>query len=160
MSLKVGVGAIGVSYIGCALLFLARSTLSGQELQPRAYLPAPVCVSFFGVAYSANAGGLLFDPSLPVMDVSVRADVETLSFGESLGLLGRSAQMLAVLPYVAADLSGKVGNSSGARHRSGLGDSTFRFAMNLHGARALNAQDFAAYRPKLIVGTSLTVCDT
>src|SRR4051812_35893159 len=82
--------------------------LAAQELQPRAYLPTPVGVSFFGVSYANNRGGLLFDPSLPVEDASVNADIATLAYGQTLGILGRTAQVLAILPYVRADLEGRV----------------------------------------------------
>jgi hypothetical protein len=109
------------------------------------------------VNYSHNSGGLLFDPSLPIEDAHVSASVAALSFGESLNVFGRSGQVLAVLPYVVADLSGKVAGIEGSRHRSGLADSTFRFAMNIHGAPAMHVKEFAKYRSKTLVGVSLTV---
>ncbi|MBV8811833.1 MAG: transporter [Acidobacteriaceae bacterium] len=132
-------------------------SLAGQELQPRAYLPAPVGLNFFGVSYSGNSGGLLFDPSLPVENAHVNASITSVSFGETLGLFGRTGQVLAVLPYVVADLSGKVAGIQEARYRSGLADSTFRFAVNLHGAPAMHIREFAKYQPKTLIGVSFTV---
>ncbi len=82
-----------------ALLFLficLAATLNAQEMQPRAYFPAPVGISFFGISYSHNAGGLLLDPSLPVEDAHVVANSGTLSFVQSLGVLGRTAQALVI----------------------------------------------------------------
>lgn len=143
--------------IWALLPLLASFTVAGQELQPRAYLPAPVGLNFFSINYSRNSGGLLFDPSLPVEDAHVDAGVAALSFGESINVFGRSGQVLAALPYVIADLTGSVAGIQDARHRSGLGDSTFRFAMNIHGAPAMRARDFAKYRPRTLVGMSLTV---
>ncbi len=139
------------------LSFFVAITLAGQELQPRAYLPAPVGLNFFGISYSGNSGGLLFDPSLPVEDAHVNASITAVSFGESLGVFGRTGQVLVVLPYVVADLSGKVAGIEAARHRSGLADSTFRFAINVHGAPAMHLKEFAKYQPKTLVGVSLTV---
>jgi hypothetical protein len=139
------------------LLFFVPTITPGQELQPRAYLPVPVGLNFLSVNYSRNSGGLLFDPSLPVEDAHVSASVAAVSFGESLDVFGRSGQVLAVLPYVVADLSARVGAIRASRHRSGLADSTFRFAMNLHGAPAMHLKEFARYRPKTLVGVSLTV---
>jgi hypothetical protein len=139
------------------LLFFVSIALSGQELQPRAYLPAPVGLNFFGVSYSGNSGGLLFDPSLPVEDAHVNASIPTISFGEVLNVFGRTGQALAILPYVGADVSGKVAGIGASRHRSGLGDSTFRFATNLYGAPAMHVKEFAKYQPKTLVGISLTV---
>jgi hypothetical protein len=139
------------------LLLFASITVLGQELQPRAYLPAPVGLSFFGISYSGNSGGLLFDPSLPVEDGHVNASIPTVAFGKALNAFGRTGQFLAVLPYVVADVSGKVAGVEASRHRSGLADSTFRFAMNIHGAPAMHLKEFASYHPKTLVGASLTV---
>jgi hypothetical protein len=139
------------------LVLLFSIAIAGQELQPRAYFPAPVGLNFFGVSYSGNAGGLLFDPSLPVEDAHVNANIAAASFGEMLNVFGRSGQVLAVLPYVVADVSGTVAGIQAARHRSGLADATFRFATNLYGAPAMHARDFGKYRPKMLIGVSLTM---
>jgi hypothetical protein len=139
------------------LPFLVAAILPAQELQPRAYLPAPVGLNFLGISYSSNSGGLLFDPSLPIEDGHVNASVQTLAFGESLNAFGRTGQVLGVLPYVVADLSGKAAGVQQSRHRSGLGDSLFRFAMNLYGAPAMHLREFAKYRPKTLIGGSLSV---
>jgi hypothetical protein len=133
------------------------TTLNAQELQPRAYLPAPIGVNFFGISYSHNSGGLLFDPSLPVEDAHVVANVGSLSIGQSLGVLGRSAQVLAIVPYVQADLTGLLAGSPQYRYRSGLGDMVFRYAMNIYGAPAMHLPEYAKYRQKTIVGASITV---
>lgn len=132
-------------------------TLAGQELQPRAYFPAPVGLNFFGVSYSGNSGGLLFDPSLPIEDAHVNATIGTASFGGALDVFGRSGQVLAVLPYGVADISGTVAGIGASRHRSGLADSTFRFATNFYGAPAMHIREFAKYHPKTLIGLSLTV---
>jgi hypothetical protein len=138
-----------------ALVLAAR--LSAQELQPRAYLPAPVGLNFFSISYSNNAGGLLFDPSLPIEDGHVNASASEIALGESLNIFGRAGQVLAVLPYVVAGLSGKAAGIQGSRHRSGLADSLFRFSVNFHGAPAMHLQEFAKYRPKTIIGASFSV---
>ena len=136
----------------CASLYLG-----AQELQPRAYIPTPVGLNFFSIGYSDNRGGLLFDPSLPVEDAHVQAGVVQLAFGQTLGVLGRTAQVLAVLPYVVANLDGSFAGAGHHLYRSGLGDAVFRYAMNLHGAPAMHMREFAKYRQKTIVGASITV---
>ena len=58
---------------GAALLsasLLAPSIARAQELEPRAYSPAPVGANFVLLAYSYPAGEVLFDPSLPITDVN------------------------------------------------------------------------------------------
>jgi Putative MetA-pathway of phenol degradation len=139
------------------LLLCLATCLTAQELQPRAYIPTPVGVNFFGTSYSNNRGGLLFDPSLPVEDARVDANIVTFAFGQTLGVLGRTAQVLAVVPYVEANLEGLVSGASQNLYRSGLGDITVRYSMNIHGAPAMHPKEYAHYVQKTIVGASLTV---
>ncbi len=127
-------------------------------MQPRAYIPSPSGLNFFGASYSGNSGGLLFDPSLPVEDGHVNANIATFSFGQTIGVAGRTVQVLAVVPYVVANLDGRLGaGATQYLYRSGLGDSVFRYAMNIHGAPAMNLKEYAHYRQKTIVGASVTV---
>jgi hypothetical protein len=130
---------------------------NGQEMQPRAYVATPIGINFFGVSYANTSGGLLFDPSLPVDDAHVVAHVTTLSFAQSFGVFGRSAQALAILPYIKADLNGLVGGVPTYLYRSGLGDSAYRFSMNIKGGPALHLREFAALKQKFLVGASVTV---
>ncbi|HKD09627.1 MAG TPA: transporter [Bryobacteraceae bacterium] len=139
------------------ILVFAAAALQAQELQPRAYFPAPVGLGFLSISYTFNSGGLLFDPSLPVADANVKANIGALGAGLTLNAFGRTAQVLAVLPYAIADLKGTVSDVELARHRSGITDSTFRFAINLYGAPAMHVEEFAKYRPKTVIGTSITV---
>lgn len=139
------------------LFFCFAATLNAQEMQPRAYFPAPVGINFFGISYSHNAGGLLLDPSLPVEDAHIVANFGTLSFGQSLGVLGRTAQALIIVPYVQADLTGGVAGTVQSGYRSGVGDMVFRYAMNITGAPAMHLQQYANYRQKTIVGASITL---
>jgi hypothetical protein len=81
---------------------------------------------FFSFAYSNNVGGVLFDPGLPVEDASVNANIVTMAFGQTLGVLGRNAQFFAVVPYVEAKLDGLFAGAQTHLYRSGLGGMTFR----------------------------------
>jgi len=81
--------------------------VSAQEIQPRAYLPSPVRVGFAGIAYSYNAGGLLFHPSLPITDGNVSATLPTLSVGGTFATFDRTSQFLAVMPYAVANLTAR-----------------------------------------------------
>jgi hypothetical protein len=74
-----------------------------------------------------------------------------------LGVAGHSANVGLVLPYARGDLDGLLLGEPQSVHRSGWGDPRLRFAMNLYGAPALTAKEFASYRQKTIVGASLVV---
>jgi hypothetical protein len=152
-------GQAGLGYQARCFLLLScfAGCLAGQEMQPRAYIPAPAGLSFFSFGYSNNAGGVLFDPGLPVEDAQVNANIFTMAFGKSLAVLGRTAQVLAVVPYVEANLDGLFAGAQTHLYRSGLGDVVVRYAMNIHGAPAMTRKEFATYRQRTIVGASITV---
>jgi hypothetical protein len=141
-----------------ALLFTCFAIcLVAQELQPRAYLPAPVGLNYFGISYANNRGGLLVDPGLALEDVRFSANASTLAFGQTLGLAGRTVQVLACVPYVVAEGVSSLNGAQIQTRYSGLGDVTLRYAMNLYGAPAMGLKEFRAYRQKTIVGASITV---
>ena len=126
-------------------------------MQPRAYIPAPVGLNVFSFGYANNAGGLLFDPGLPVQNANVNANLLTVAFAQSLGVLGRTAQVLVVAPYVEANLDGLFAGNQTHLYRSGLGDTVYRYSMNIYGAPAMNRKQFATFKQKTIVGASITV---
>lgn len=130
---------------------------AGQELQPRAYLPAPIGLNYFGISYANNRGGLLVDPGLAVEDVNFNAQTSTLAFGQTLGLAGRTVQILACVPYVVAKGESSLDGAQIRTRYSGLGDVTLRYAMNIYGAPAMGLKEFRSYRQKTIVGASITV---
>jgi hypothetical protein len=130
---------------------------SAQELQPRAYLPAPAGLNYFGVSYARNKGGLLLDPGLALGDADLTADISTFAFGQTLGLAGRTVQLLVCLPYVVASGQSTLAGAGYGNYYSGLGDASFRFAMNIYGAPAMSIKEFRDYRQKTIVGASLMI---
>ena len=148
---------VTIKFSRLLLPLAAVAALNAQELQPRAYLPAPIGLTYLSLSYTGNSGGLLFDPSLPVEDARVNARVPTAALGGALNVFGRSGQVLAILPYVQADFNGTISGTAQYRRRSGLADTTYRFSSNLYGAPALHRTEFAKYRPRTLVGASLTV---
>lgn len=143
----------------CHALLLAGFTIHSiaQELQPRAYLPAPVGLNYFGTSYANNRGGLLVDPGLALEDVRFDAHATTLAFGQTLGLAGRTVQVLICVPYIVAEGESTLDGARIPTSYSGLGDVTLRFAMNIYGAPAMGLKEFRAYRQKTVVGASITV---
>jgi hypothetical protein len=65
--------------------------------------------------------------------------------------------VLAIVPYLQADLTGLLAGDAQYRYRSGMGDMVFRYAMNIYGAPAMHPPEFAKYQQKTIVGASITV---
>jgi hypothetical protein len=136
---------------------LAAPAARAQELEPRAYSPAPVNANFFLAAYSYQTGEVLFDPSLPFSDVNAYLNAVTAGYGHTFGLFGRSASLAIGVPYIFGSVNGNVGEEYRRITRSGLADPRLRFVVNLLGGPALTAREFAARKPQPTLGFSLVV---
>lgn len=141
-----------------ALLGLTLAGLAhGQELEPRAYSPAPVGANFLVLAHTRSSGDVLPDPSVVATDVSARLQATSIGFARTFGLLGRASSLAIGLPYASGRLSGNVGEQRASIDRSGLGDARLRLAMNLIGGPALSPAEFASRERGTAVGASLSV---
>jgi hypothetical protein len=133
--------------------FVARA----QELEPRAYSISPKGTNFLILGFSRLTGDVSFDPALPIEDGSSTLHTTALGYVGAIGVAGRSASVALVVPYVWGSVQGLVYGSFQQALRSGLADSAFRFAINLHGAPAMNAAEFKGYKQKTNIGASVVV---
>ena len=117
-----------------------------QELEPRAYSVSPVGLNFLVTGFGRSTGDLSFDPTLPVQDGHASLQSVSSGYVRTIDFFGRSANVGVQVPYVWGDVSGLVSDVFQSVHRSGLGDPSARFAVNLWGAPAMNARKFARYR--------------
>lgn len=136
---------------------LASSAACAQELEPRAYSPAPIGTNFVVLGYSYQSGEVLFDPSLPFTDVRAFINGANVGYGRSFDLFGRFASISVAVPYAWASVEGNVGETHGEITRSGLGDLRVRFVVNLLGGPALTPPEFVKHMPETTLGVSLTV---
>ena len=137
--------------------FLSSAVAAAQDLVPGAYVPAPVgfnVVTFYG---GFSAGGVSFEPTLPVEDAKAKIGSAAVSYGRTFGLFGRFASIGGVVPFVTGDIEGLLLGQPASRSLTGLADPVGRFAVNLFGAPAMTPKEFGAYRPRTLVGVSLTV---
>ena len=139
-----------------ALTLVAHSA-AAQELEPRAYSPAPVGTNFLVLGYTYQSGEVVFDPASPVFDVSANLNSTNLSYGRTFNLFGRLATFAIAVPGAWGSLSGSVGEERHTITRSGLADVRGRFAVNLVGGPALAPREFAARPPATTLGFSLAV---
>jgi len=137
------------------LIFCA--PLAAQDLEPRAYSNSPIGLHFVLVGYAYSTGKLLTDPSLPVENVSIASHVGVLGGSTVLNVLGQSAKLELVVPYVALGAKGEVFGMPRARYIDGFADPLFRFSMNFIGAPALTAAEFSKYRQNFIFGGSIRI---
>jgi hypothetical protein len=138
-------------------LALAAQNARAQELEPRAYAPAPVGGNIFLATYARTEGSVVFDPSVPLTDVDARLNASGVGYLRTFGLLGRSASVGVAFPYVWGDVQGNVGEEFRSVTRSGLGDPRVRLVVNLLGGPALTPQEFVQRKPGTTLGASVVV---
>jgi len=146
--------------VGATLLIMGQGStgrVRGQQLEPRAYSVSPVGTNIVVLGYGRSTGDIAFDPSLPITDASAKINGAFAGYFRSVSFFGRSANVSVALPYVWGNLQGNVGGQFQQVRRSGLGDPSVRFAVNLYGARAMDLKKFSKYRQKTVIGASVVV---
>jgi hypothetical protein len=136
---------------------LMTAVCAAQDLSPRAYVISPIKFNAVTLSYAFNDGSVLFDPAVPVTGATGTINAQIFNAYHSFGLFGRSANILAILPYAFANFSGTVGGVSQSIYRSGMLDSTYRFSVNLKGGPAMTVKEFGKWQQKLLIGASLRV---
>ena len=82
------------------LALAANGAARAQDLEPRAFSPAPVGMNFALVGYGYGVGNVLFDQALPVADARGRLHSATAGYVRTLDLLGATAKLAAVVPVM------------------------------------------------------------
>jgi len=136
---------------------LANRFASAQDLVPRAYVIAPLGANAITISSSFFDGPVSTDPTIPVTDFKARFDIASFSYSRSLNFFGHSANVVGSVPYGIGNFHGTVAGVPNHPYRSGLVDGRLRFSVNLRGGRAMHFNQFAKWREKLVIGTSLTV---
>jgi hypothetical protein len=139
------------------LLSLLSGLVHAQELDPRAYQPAPVDVNGFTLGYTRSFGDIVFEPSVPIEDAQAHLNFGAAAYYHTFGLFGRFANALIALPYASGHLSGTVEERRGEIYRSGLADLHLRFAINLKGTPAMKLPEFIKHKNKANLGASLLI---
>lgn len=138
-------------------LIMTATVTQAQQLEPRAYSPAPIGVNFLGLGSLYSSGGVVTDPSLPIQNVAAELSSLAPFYGRTFGLLSRLANAAIAIPYAWATVTGNLEDETRSVGRSGMLDPQLRFAVNLIGGPALTPQDFHKQQPRTTLGTSLTV---
>jgi hypothetical protein len=94
---------------------------------------------------------------LPITDFTAKTNGVTVAYARSFGLLGRSAQVQAVMPLVDARMTAKLAGVDTSRNLAGLADPQLRLAVNILGGPARSRAEMAGARFGTIVGASLNV---
>jgi hypothetical protein len=142
---------------GAVLCLVLASPGWAQDLDPRAYVHVPIDGTFLILGFGVSEGGIVTDPTLPITDIQASVMTPSVGAGRSFGLLGRTAQVFAVLPFSWADVSGSVLGDSRAARRSGLSDVRLRVSWLVKGAPASTVAELRKTPRRTILGVSLNV---
>jgi len=145
-----------------AVLLVAAQTISvrvvsAQDLAPRAYVITPQRLSAVTVTWSFYDGSINYNGALPVSGASGTYQVPSLTYYRSFSLFGRSANVLASLPYARGTFQGTVAGAGEQLYRSGLLDTVYRLSVNLKGGSAMPIQEFSKWKQKVLLGASIKV---
>jgi hypothetical protein len=144
-------------WLALLLLTAGAATLRAQQLEPRAYSPAPIGTNYFGMSYLYQHGDVLLDPSVPIENIKAQVNTVAPYYGRTFGLFARLASVTVVAPYAWATIAGDVMEVRQSITRSGFADPQLRFAVNLIGGPALTLQEFRTRTPQTTLGASLVV---
>jgi hypothetical protein len=143
--------------LAAVLLFCPLRVLRAQDLAPRAYVVTPIHSNAVTLTYSFYDGSINFNGTIPVSDAKGKYSVPIIGYYHSFNLFGRSANVVAALPYGVGHFTGTLMGTEQHLYRSGLADSVYRFSVNLHGGPAMPAQEFIKWHQKILLGASLKV---
>jgi hypothetical protein len=133
------------------------STAAGQEMEPRAYSPAPRGTQFVLLSYGHQSGDVLLDASLPLKDVDIKLNAASVGYGRTFKLAGRQANVAVLFPYLWGTARGTVFEDQVMVRRSGGGDVRVRFSTLFKGGEALSPREFAQRKPSTIIGASVSI---
>jgi hypothetical protein len=145
-----------------AATLLAPSLAAGgaartQNIEPRAYSPAPVGMNFVVVGYSDSEGGLSVDPALPVSDPQVSLRGPVAGYARAIDLFGRMGKVDVIIPYGELSGSAVYRGEPVSRQVRGFADPLARVSFTLLGGPAMSPAEFRSYRQDLLVAASVQV---
>jgi len=143
--------------VAAVLLFCPPQVLRAQDLAPRAYLITPLHSNAVVLTWSFYDGSVNFNGVIPTNDATGTYHVPIFSYYHSFGLFGRSANIVAALPYGIGNFEGTLAGAKQHLYRSGLVDSVYRFSINLKGGPAMPPQEFVKWKQKVLLGAGLKV---
>ena len=157
MGTNLRIGCLFGLGLAAVLLVCQLQVVRAQDLAPRAYVITPLHSNAVVLTYSFYDGSINFNGALPVNNATGKYNIPIFSYYHSFGLFGRSANIVAALPYAVGHFQGTVAGAGVNLYRSGLVDSVYRFSVNLKGGPAMRPQEFVKWRQKVLLGVGLKV---
>jgi hypothetical protein len=145
-----------------ALFFLLMTMAYGssshsQELTPRAYVWVPKNTTTLISGLNFSEGDIVTDATLPVKDVSAEVQSLTIGVSHNFALKGLTSQILVLVPYAWARVSGELNEAAAEVNRSGFSDMRLRFSVLFLNAPAATLKEIVTAPRKTILGASLNI---
>jgi hypothetical protein len=141
-----------------AVIFLSfGSPVNAQDLEPRAYSNIPVGLNFIVAGYVYSAGGVLFDPTVPLENANIQIHGAVLAYARSIKIGKMSGKVDMILPFAWLSGTADFQGQPVSRDVAGFGDPRVRISVNFLGAPALPLSGFKDYKQKFVIGASLQV---
>jgi hypothetical protein len=140
----------------CTFIYSSTAVYS-QDLEPRAYTNIPVGLNFVVAGYGYTAGGVIFDPTIPLENADIRIHGSVLAYARSIKVGSMSGKIDMILPYAWLSGSAEFQDQPVSRYVSGFGDPRIRMSVNFIGAPALSLSGFKDYKQDLVIGASLQI---
>lgn len=112
-----------------------------QELEPRAYSPAPIGTRIALAGLGNSEGAYVIDPAQPIRDVDVAIAFALVGAGYVFDLSERQARVIIVAPYAQGDITAENAGVPVSQELRGFVDPRIKFSIGLMGAPALCTAD-------------------
>jgi len=109
------------------------------------------------LTYSYYDGGVNFNGAIPVKNGTGTFSVPVFSLYHSFNFFGRSANVVASLPYGVGTFQGELLQQHRQVYRSGLLDFVARVSVNLKGGPAMKPAEFVKWKQKVLLGVILKI---
>ena len=146
-----------ISLITAIAALTIGSAVHAQDLEPRAYSNIPVGLNFLLAGYAYTAGGVLFDPAVPLENANIQIHGAVSAYARSIKIGRMSGKIDMLLPFAWLSGSADFQGQKVSREIAGFGDPRVRISVNFVGAPALPLSGFKDYRQNLVIGASLQV---
>ena len=146
-------------FISCLLLviLLLSGPAAGQDLEPRSFSQVPVGMNFGALTYGYDSGDVLFDQATTITDAKGDVSKMAAAYVRTLGILGDSAKVSAVLPYAWGHWDRYLDGDFVETPRTGFSDPRVMLAVNFIGAPAITMSQMRTYKKSTVVGASIQV---
>ena len=114
-------------FLSLVLLLKSCRTLS-QDLEPRAYTNIPVGLNFILAGYAYTAGGVVFDPVVPLENAHIKIHGSILAYARSIKIGRMSGKVDMVLPYAWLSGTAEFQGQPASRVVSGFADPRIRMS--------------------------------